>query len=137
MKKPLRSLAGRVLATSDDPAEKSLAAYVLQDSETDSERERSEGLTGGSSMTNKTENKVTDPKKIDVEAAKQVVEQDRKDSKDGVAIEKVDPVSGYAMKPQSPDKSVLTYNPEEAERVDPPKPEKSKYKSGEPVHDRE
>ena len=139
MKKPLRSLAGRVLATSTDTDEKSLAAYVLGDDQCETEPaiKRSEGSTGGSPVTNKTEDKITDPKKIDLEEAKSVVEQDRQDSKDGVAIEKVDPVSGYAMKPQSPDKSVLTYDPSNAEKVTPPKPEKSKYQSGEPVHDRE
>ena len=137
MKKPIRSLAGRVLATSDDPVEKSLAAYVLQDGETEAERARSEGSTGDAPMANKAEDKVTDPKKIGVEAAKQVVERDRQDSKDGVAIEKTDPVSGIVMKPQSPDKSVLTYTPGDEERPAEAKPEKSKYVSGEPVHDRE
>jgi hypothetical protein len=144
MKSPIRSLAGRTLATSTDAEEKSLAAYVLQDAETETERKRlAKGRavrhSGDTEMADakhtKDEDKVTDPKRIDVEAAKAVVEQDRQDSKDGVARERTE--AGIVLTPQSPDKSVATYNPEDVKYAEEPKPAKSKYQSGEPVHDRE
>jgi hypothetical protein len=145
MKPPIRSLAGRILATSEDAEEKSLAAYVLSDppSETETERKRSPKRrairhSGDTEMADakhiKDEDKVTDPKRIDVDAAKAVVEQDRADSKDGVARERTE--AGIVLEPQSPDRSVATYNPADVKYAEERKPEKSPYVSGEPVHDR-
>ncbi len=83
----------------------------------------------------KPEDKVTDPKKIDIEAAKSVVEADREASKDGVAAERTE--AGIALSPMAPDKSVASYSGADPKLAADAKPEKSRYKSGEPIHDRE
>lgn len=80
--------------------------------------------------------KVTDPDKIDYDAAKTVVDREADARKDGVAPEQTDNGSGIVMKPDPNDRSVRTYDPQNIEKHKPepaPKPSKN---SGEPVHDR-
>lgn len=84
-------------------------------------------------MTNKT--KETDLDKIDLEAARQLVEREDAAKKDGVAPEKVDAGSGILMRPDPNDQSVRTYNPVDVEYVDEATKKPSKN-SGQPVHDR-
>lgn len=80
--------------------------------------------------------KETGADKIDYDAAKTVVDREESARKDGVTVEKTDAASGIVMKPDPTDRSVRTYDPEGIERAAEAKPLKSKYESGEPVHDR-
>lgn len=80
--------------------------------------------------------KITDPDKIDVDVARQVVDRDDAARKDGVTTEQVDTASGIVLKPDPNDRSVRTYDPQNIEKHKPePEPKPSKN-SGEPVHDR-
>lgn len=81
--------------------------------------------------------KITDPNKIDLDAAKGLVERDAAASKDGVAPTETDALSGIVMRAGEPDKSVRTYDPQNVEREKPADAVRNKkYESGEPVSDR-
>lgn len=82
-----------------------------------------------------TDNKIK-AEDVPVEVAKDVVEKDRAASKDGVAQARTDSASNIVMEPNAPDKSVLTYDGSDPKVERPAKAEKSKYESGQPVHDR-
>ena len=70
------------------------------------------------------------------EEAKAVVDREEGARKDGVAPDKTDAGSGIVMKGDPNDRSVRTYDPTDIQREEAAKPAKSKYESGEPVHDR-
>lgn len=80
--------------------------------------------------------KITDPDKIDLEAARQVVDKEDAARKDGVTVEQVDAASGIVMKPDPNDRSVRTYDPQNVERQKPEPELKPSKNSGEPVHER-
>lgn len=127
----IKSKAGRVLSDDSQDAEsRSLAGYLLQ-AETIPGDRRS-GEKGVTDMADK-DIKADD---VPVEVAKEVVEKDRAASKDGVAQARTDAASNIVMEPNSPDKSVLTYDGSDPKVEKPAKAEKSPYRSGEPVHDR-
>lgn len=84
----------------------------------------------------KQEDKVTDPARIDYDAAKTVVDRAADARKDGVAPTETD-ASGIVMAPDPSDNSVRSYNPEDVQREQTKPAERNKkYESGEPVHDR-
>lgn len=89
-------------------------------------------------MTDKAQKKETDIDKIDPEAAQQLVDREADARKDGVTRDKVDAGSGIVLKPDANDRSVATYDPQNMDnhKQEEAKPAKSKYQSGEPVHDR-
>lgn len=80
--------------------------------------------------------KITDPEKIDYEAAKTLVDREAAARKDGVAPEQVDAGSNIVMKPDPNDRSVRTYDPQNVDRHKPEAAAKPSKNSGEPVHDR-
>lgn len=76
----------------------------------------------------------TDVKKIDPDAARQVVEAEDAASVNGVAPGEVTD-SGIVLSADKNDKSVRTYDPNDVKRAEETQVKPSKN-SGEPVHDR-
>lgn len=125
----IRTAAARVLADdASTPDERAIAGHVLG---TDRPQPRSHAK-GAETMPNQN----IKPDDVPLDIARQVTDKADAARKDGVAPEQTDPLSGIVMKPDPNDNSVRTYNPTDIERAKDVKPVKSKYTSGEPVHDR-